>query len=175
MPRVNVLSHPCFFVCAESSFDEISRRNSWPANTMTAVPKGMNAKNEDDMKPVIMMDFSCMNNYWFCTEIDSWPHLRIKQLHTNYFLSFVGPPMEHQHNTRVSEPAQRIVQGMKASRTTYFHIDNAWTFKQIGHYKLEMILQSSGALSGIAVKIPMFPKTGSIIKEICKAKSLKPC
>ncbi|KAM3614651.1 uncharacterized protein V6R79_017497 [Siganus canaliculatus] len=51
---------PRLQVKAESSFDEISRRNSWPANTMTAVPK--------------------------------------------------GPSMEHQHSTRVTEPAPRIVQ-----------------------------------------------------------------
>ncbi|KAM9851917.1 fli-1 proto-oncogene, ETS transcription factor-related sequence isoform 3-T3 [Aulostomus maculatus] len=51
---------PRLQVKAESSFDEISRRSSWPANTMTAVPK--------------------------------------------------GSPMEHQHNTRVTEPAPRIVQ-----------------------------------------------------------------
>nr|XP_043873139.1 Friend leukemia integration 1 transcription factor-like isoform X2 [Solea senegalensis] len=31
---------PRLQVKAESDFDEISRRNSWPANTMTAVPKG---------------------------------------------------------------------------------------------------------------------------------------
>ncbi|CAJ1062828.1 fli-1 proto-oncogene%2C ETS transcription factor-related sequence isoform X3 [Xyrichtys novacula] len=51
---------PRLQVKAESSFDEISRRNSWPANTMTAVPK--------------------------------------------------GPSMEHQHNSRVTESAPRIVQ-----------------------------------------------------------------
>ncbi|XP_070767655.1 fli-1 proto-oncogene, ETS transcription factor-related sequence isoform X2 [Enoplosus armatus] len=51
---------PRLQVKAESSFDEISRRNSWPANTMTAAPK--------------------------------------------------GPTMEHQHSTRVTEPAPRIVQ-----------------------------------------------------------------
>ncbi|XP_070691425.1 fli-1 proto-oncogene, ETS transcription factor-related sequence isoform X3 [Pempheris klunzingeri] len=51
---------PRLQVKTESSFDEISRRNSWPANTMTAVPK--------------------------------------------------GPSMEHQHSTRVTEPAPRIVQ-----------------------------------------------------------------
>ncbi|XP_022602144.1 Friend leukemia integration 1 transcription factor-like isoform X3 [Seriola dumerili] len=51
---------PRLQVKAESGFDEISRRNSWPANTMTAVPKGSS--------------------------------------------------MEHQHSTRVTEPAPRIVQ-----------------------------------------------------------------
>uniref|UniRef100_UPI0037E7E831 fli-1 proto-oncogene, ETS transcription factor-related sequence isoform X3 n=1 Tax=Semicossyphus pulcher TaxID=241346 RepID=UPI0037E7E831 len=51
---------PRLQVKAESSFDEISRRNSWPANTMAAVPK--------------------------------------------------GPSMEHQHSTRLSEPAPRLVQ-----------------------------------------------------------------
>ncbi|XP_076594297.1 fli-1 proto-oncogene, ETS transcription factor-related sequence isoform X4 [Chaetodon auriga] len=50
---------PRLQVKAENSFDEISRRNSWPANTMTAAPK--------------------------------------------------GPSMEHQHSTRVTEPAPRIV------------------------------------------------------------------
>ncbi|KAK5612313.1 hypothetical protein CRENBAI_016301 [Crenichthys baileyi] len=45
----------------ESSFDEISRRNSWPTNTMTAtVPK--------------------------------------------------GSPIEHQHNSRVTDPAPRVIQ-----------------------------------------------------------------
>uniref|UniRef100_A0A8C2ZIV9 Fli-1 proto-oncogene, ETS transcription factor-related sequence n=1 Tax=Cyclopterus lumpus TaxID=8103 RepID=A0A8C2ZIV9_CYCLU len=34
----------CFFVCAESGFEEISCRNSWAANTMSAVPKGMTTK-----------------------------------------------------------------------------------------------------------------------------------
>ncbi|XP_039662176.1 fli-1 proto-oncogene, ETS transcription factor-related sequence isoform X4 [Perca fluviatilis] len=52
---------PRLQVKAESSFDEISCRNSWPANTMSAVPK--------------------------------------------------GPSMEHQHTSRVTEPAPRIVQG----------------------------------------------------------------
>lgn len=28
-------------LCAENNFDEISRRNSWPANTMTGVSKGI--------------------------------------------------------------------------------------------------------------------------------------
>ncbi|XP_041648551.1 fli-1 proto-oncogene, ETS transcription factor-related sequence isoform X5 [Cheilinus undulatus] len=51
---------PRLQVKAESSFEEISRRNSWPTNTMTAVQK--------------------------------------------------GPSMDHQHNTRISEPAPRIVQ-----------------------------------------------------------------
>ncbi|XP_041648550.1 fli-1 proto-oncogene, ETS transcription factor-related sequence isoform X4 [Cheilinus undulatus] len=52
---------PRLQVKAESSFEEISRRNSWPTNTMTAVQKA-------------------------------------------------GPSMDHQHNTRISEPAPRIVQ-----------------------------------------------------------------
>ncbi|XP_026040176.1 fli-1 proto-oncogene, ETS transcription factor-related sequence isoform X3 [Astatotilapia calliptera] len=47
-------------VKTENSFDEISRRNSWPTNTMTTVPKGSS--------------------------------------------------MEHQHSTRVTEPAPRIGQ-----------------------------------------------------------------
>ncbi|XP_071326399.1 fli-1 proto-oncogene, ETS transcription factor-related sequence isoform X4 [Trachinotus anak] len=51
---------PRLQVKAESGFDEISRRNSWTANTMTAVPKGSS--------------------------------------------------IEHQHSTRVTEPAPRIVQ-----------------------------------------------------------------
>ncbi|KAE8289149.1 Retroviral integration site protein Fli-1-like protein [Larimichthys crocea] len=51
---------PRLQVKAESNFDEISRRNSWTANTMTAVQK--------------------------------------------------GPAMEHQHSTRVTEHAPRIVQ-----------------------------------------------------------------
>ncbi|XP_020500152.1 fli-1 proto-oncogene, ETS transcription factor-related sequence isoform X1 [Labrus bergylta] len=51
---------PRLQVKAESNFDEISRRNSWPATTMTAVQK--------------------------------------------------GPSMEHQHSTRVTEPAPRIMQ-----------------------------------------------------------------
>ncbi|XP_035478665.2 fli-1 proto-oncogene, ETS transcription factor-related sequence isoform X2 [Scophthalmus maximus] len=51
---------PRLQVKAESGYDEISRRNSWPANTMTAVTKGSS--------------------------------------------------MEHQHSTRVTEPAPRIVQ-----------------------------------------------------------------
>ncbi|XP_047455229.1 fli-1 proto-oncogene, ETS transcription factor-related sequence isoform X2 [Mugil cephalus] len=51
---------PRLQVKAESGFDEISRRNSWPTNTMTAVPKGSS--------------------------------------------------MEHQHSTRVTEPAPRLVQ-----------------------------------------------------------------
>ncbi|XP_042345614.1 fli-1 proto-oncogene, ETS transcription factor-related sequence isoform X3 [Plectropomus leopardus] len=51
---------PRLQVKAESSFDEISCRNNWPANTMSAVPK--------------------------------------------------GPSMEHQHSSRVTEPAPRIVQ-----------------------------------------------------------------
>lgn len=75
-----------FLVCAESSFDEISRRNSWPANTMTAVPKGMTIKTEDDMKPMIMMKFSCMNNDWFCTEIDSLLMKNYATFHKGYFL-----------------------------------------------------------------------------------------
>uniref|UniRef100_A0A3B4XY89 Fli-1 proto-oncogene, ETS transcription factor-related sequence n=1 Tax=Seriola lalandi dorsalis TaxID=1841481 RepID=A0A3B4XY89_SERLL len=54
----------CVCVCAcahiESGFDEISRRNSWPANTMTAVPKGRTTKTEDDTKrnEMIVMNFS---------------------------------------------------------------------------------------------------------------------
>uniref|UniRef100_A0A665TKR3 Friend leukemia integration 1 transcription factor-like n=1 Tax=Echeneis naucrates TaxID=173247 RepID=A0A665TKR3_ECHNA len=51
---------PRLQVKAETGFDEISRRNSWPANTMNAVPKGSS--------------------------------------------------VEHQHNTRVTEPAPRIMQ-----------------------------------------------------------------
>ncbi|MEQ2302153.1 hypothetical protein AMECASPLE_003641 [Ameca splendens] len=52
---------PRLQVKAESSFDEISRRNSWPTNTMTAtVPK--------------------------------------------------GSPIEHQHNSRVTDPAPRVIQ-----------------------------------------------------------------
>uniref|UniRef100_A0A3Q3FQE3 Fli-1 proto-oncogene, ETS transcription factor-related sequence n=1 Tax=Labrus bergylta TaxID=56723 RepID=A0A3Q3FQE3_9LABR len=45
---VNVSSHPSFFICvsAESNFDEISRRNSWPATTMTAVQKGTTTKTK---------------------------------------------------------------------------------------------------------------------------------
>lgn len=52
---VSVWSHPhCVCVHTENSFDEISRRNSWPTNTMTTVPKGMKKKrryetdNEDE-------------------------------------------------------------------------------------------------------------------------------
>ncbi|XP_056141935.1 fli-1 proto-oncogene, ETS transcription factor-related sequence isoform X2 [Lampris incognitus] len=56
----NTPQQPRLQVKAENNFDEISRRNSWQANTMTAVPKGSS--------------------------------------------------MEHQHSTRVSEPAPRIVQ-----------------------------------------------------------------
>lgn len=42
---VSVWSHPhCVCVHTENSFDEISRRNSWPTNTMTTVPKGMTQK-----------------------------------------------------------------------------------------------------------------------------------
>ncbi|XP_063735012.1 fli-1 proto-oncogene, ETS transcription factor-related sequence isoform X5 [Eleginops maclovinus] len=52
---------PRLQVKAESGFDEISCRSSWPANTMSPVPK--------------------------------------------------GPSMEHQHSSRVPEPAPRIVQG----------------------------------------------------------------
>uniref|UniRef100_A0A3Q2DUR1 Fli-1 proto-oncogene, ETS transcription factor-related sequence n=1 Tax=Cyprinodon variegatus TaxID=28743 RepID=A0A3Q2DUR1_CYPVA len=53
---------PRLQVKAENSFDEISRRNSWPTNTMTAaVPK--------------------------------------------------GSPIEHQHNSRVTDPTPRIIQG----------------------------------------------------------------
>ncbi|KAM7421394.1 hypothetical protein PAMA_015497 [Pampus argenteus] len=51
---------PRLQVKAESSFDEISRRNSWPANTMAPVPK--------------------------------------------------GSTMEHQHSTRVTDPAPRVIQ-----------------------------------------------------------------
>ncbi|XP_049902971.1 fli-1 proto-oncogene, ETS transcription factor-related sequence isoform X3 [Epinephelus moara] len=51
---------PRLQVKAESGFDEISCRNSWPTNTMSTVPK--------------------------------------------------GPSMEHQHSSRVTEPAPRIVQ-----------------------------------------------------------------
>ncbi|XP_015250707.1 fli-1 proto-oncogene, ETS transcription factor-related sequence isoform X3 [Cyprinodon tularosa] len=52
---------PRLQVKAENSFDEISRRNSWPTNTMTAaVPK--------------------------------------------------GSPIEHQHNSRVTDPTPRIIQ-----------------------------------------------------------------
>uniref|UniRef100_A0A3P9N326 Fli-1 proto-oncogene, ETS transcription factor-related sequence n=1 Tax=Poecilia reticulata TaxID=8081 RepID=A0A3P9N326_POERE len=52
---------PRLQVKAESSFDEISRRNSWPTNTMTpTVPK--------------------------------------------------GSPIEHQHNSRVTDPTPRIIQ-----------------------------------------------------------------
>ncbi|KAM9309292.1 fli-1 proto-oncogene, ETS transcription factor-related sequence isoform 2-T2 [Pholidichthys leucotaenia] len=39
-PSTTPSQQPRLQVKAESSFDEISRRNSWPANTMTAVPKG---------------------------------------------------------------------------------------------------------------------------------------
>lgn len=53
---VSVWSHPhCVCVHTENSFDEISRRNSWPTNTMTTVPKGMKKKrryetdNEDEL------------------------------------------------------------------------------------------------------------------------------
>ncbi|XP_028985599.1 fli-1 proto-oncogene, ETS transcription factor-related sequence isoform X2 [Betta splendens] len=51
---------PRLQVKAESGFDEISRRNSWPTNTMAAAPKGSS--------------------------------------------------MDHQHTTRVTEPAPRLVQ-----------------------------------------------------------------
>ncbi|XP_069032427.1 fli-1 proto-oncogene, ETS transcription factor-related sequence isoform X1 [Embiotoca jacksoni] len=37
---------PRLQVKAESSFDEISRRNSWPANTMTAAPKGSSMEHQ---------------------------------------------------------------------------------------------------------------------------------
>lgn len=54
---VSVWSHPhCVCVHTENSFDEISRRNSWPTNTMTTVPKGMK-KKKDDMKPIMRMNF----------------------------------------------------------------------------------------------------------------------
>ncbi|XP_076006450.1 fli-1 proto-oncogene, ETS transcription factor-related sequence isoform X3 [Genypterus blacodes] len=59
-PTSTTPQQPRLQVKAESSFDEISRRNSWPANSMTAGPKGSS--------------------------------------------------MEHQHSSRVSEPAPRIVQ-----------------------------------------------------------------
>ncbi|KAM3872933.1 fli-1 proto-oncogene, ETS transcription factor-related sequence [Diretmus argenteus] len=59
-PTTNTPQQPRLQVKAESSFDEIGRRNSWPANTMAAVPKGSS--------------------------------------------------MDHQHNSRVSEPPPRIVQ-----------------------------------------------------------------
>ncbi|XP_029927943.1 fli-1 proto-oncogene, ETS transcription factor-related sequence isoform X3 [Myripristis murdjan] len=59
-PTSNTPQQPRLQVKAESSFEDISRRNSWPTNTMTAAPKGSS--------------------------------------------------MEHQHNSRVTEPAQRIVQ-----------------------------------------------------------------
>lgn len=53
---VSVWSHPhCVCVHTENSFDEISRRNSWPTNTMTTVPKGMK-KKKDDMKPIMRMN-----------------------------------------------------------------------------------------------------------------------
>ncbi|XP_030250527.1 fli-1 proto-oncogene, ETS transcription factor-related sequence isoform X4 [Sparus aurata] len=37
---------PRLQVKAENNFDEISRRNSWPANTMTAVPKGPSMEHQ---------------------------------------------------------------------------------------------------------------------------------
>ncbi|XP_036930614.1 fli-1 proto-oncogene, ETS transcription factor-related sequence isoform X3 [Acanthopagrus latus] len=37
---------PRLQVKAENTFDEISRRNSWPANTMTAVPKGPSMEHQ---------------------------------------------------------------------------------------------------------------------------------
>uniref|UniRef100_A0AAQ5YTY7 Fli-1 proto-oncogene, ETS transcription factor b n=2 Tax=Amphiprion ocellaris TaxID=80972 RepID=A0AAQ5YTY7_AMPOC len=37
---------PRLQVKAESGFDEISRRNSWPSNTMTAVPKGSSMEHQ---------------------------------------------------------------------------------------------------------------------------------
>ncbi|XP_068179647.1 fli-1 proto-oncogene, ETS transcription factor-related sequence isoform X3 [Antennarius striatus] len=41
---------PRLQVKAESSFDEISRRNSWPANTMTAVPKGPSMEHQNSTR-----------------------------------------------------------------------------------------------------------------------------
>uniref|UniRef100_A0A3Q4BMT0 Uncharacterized protein n=1 Tax=Mola mola TaxID=94237 RepID=A0A3Q4BMT0_MOLML len=49
---------PYHYVCvfAESSFDEISRRSSWPANTVTAVPKGTMNKTVI-IKPIQLWQF----------------------------------------------------------------------------------------------------------------------
>lgn len=54
---VSVWSHPhCVCVHTENSFDEISRRNSWPTNTMTTVPKGMKKRRyETDNKDEVFM------------------------------------------------------------------------------------------------------------------------
>lgn len=38
------------------------------------------------MKPMIMMKFSCMNNDWFCTEIDSLLMKNYATFHKGYFL-----------------------------------------------------------------------------------------
>lgn len=55
------------FVCAENTFDEISRRNSWPANTMTAVPKGMTTtkKNIGSYESSERDEFFHTKEYWF--------------------------------------------------------------------------------------------------------------
>ncbi|XP_071763218.1 fli-1 proto-oncogene, ETS transcription factor-related sequence isoform X3 [Centroberyx gerrardi] len=45
-PTNNTPQQPRLQVKAESNFDEISRRNSWPANTMTAVPKGSSMEHQ---------------------------------------------------------------------------------------------------------------------------------
>lgn len=106
--------------CTESSFDEISRRNSWPANSMTAVPKGMTSKNKIKTKTMWNQSswriFTCMNNYCFCVcKFKIIPQLRFEP----FPVWFVGSSMEHQHSTRVTEPAPRIVQGLKAACPKY--------------------------------------------------------
>ncbi|XP_030014815.1 fli-1 proto-oncogene, ETS transcription factor-related sequence isoform X2 [Sphaeramia orbicularis] len=45
-PTNNTPQQPRLQVKSENSFDEISRRNSWPTNTMTAVPKGSSMEHQ---------------------------------------------------------------------------------------------------------------------------------
>lgn len=118
---VDVWPHPCFIcVCAENNFDEISRRNSWPANTMTAVPKGTTTtknigsyENREHSEFFTWTTTGLQKKTPQKTESNNQATSENRSIsHKAFSFWFVGPSMEHQHSNRVTEPAPRIVQGM---------------------------------------------------------------
>lgn len=73
MPRACqcLVSSLFFCVCREQFWWDQPQEQLASKHHDCSAKRYDNKKSEDDMKPVIMMNFSCMNNYWFCIEIDS--------------------------------------------------------------------------------------------------------
>ncbi|MCI4391139.1 hypothetical protein PGIGA_G00130680 [Pangasianodon gigas] len=92
----NTQPTPRLQVKAESTFEEISRRNSWPSGAMT-VPKGSPVEQQHnsritDPSPRITQD----------------PYQALGPISSR--LANPGSPVEQQHNSRITDPSPRITQ-----------------------------------------------------------------